>query len=97
MIFGITISISSFSLKNFQYGFAFYVGLVVILGDMFLFKRYWIDDLWSILMLPVVAYILGYCICVPAWIMADSNKQVEKILCKNPLVKLCFADLTQEN
>jgi len=68
------------SLKNFQYRFAFYVGLVVILGDMFLFKRYWIDDLWSLLMLPVVAYILGCCICAPAWIMADSNKQVENLI-----------------
>ena len=48
-------------------------------------------------MLPVVAYILGCCICVPAWIMADSNKQVEKFLCKNSLVMLRFADLTQEN
>ena len=31
-------------------------------------------------MLPVVAYILGCCICVPAWIMADSNKQVENLI-----------------
>ena len=68
------------SLKNFQYRLAFYVGLVVMLGDMFIFKRYWLDEFWDFLIFPIAAYILGCCICVPAWIMADANKQVENLI-----------------
>ena len=67
-------------LKNFQYRLYFYVGLMIIFIDMFLLKHYWIKDFLSFLLLPIIAYIIGCIVCVPAWMLADLNKKVEKLI-----------------
>lgn len=75
------------SLENFQYRLAFYIGLVVIFIDMFLFKHYWFEDFFSIILLPIIAYVIGCVICVPAWMMADINKQVQNLIEKESSIQ----------